>query len=241
MVNSPYPLCMLPVDWRYSCVIRCVSEFLIQIAGLCVPLHLHLLFTIQKKRDNQVDAFFSLERKILMTHNYDLKQANTQLDLYQGVESRVAYGAFLGSKLSVQLPHKLNCQIVFLRDDCQWLLLTCCLAMESFAGIITFQSALPSLTRVHLRMGTCMHSYFWILFATKKPFFFTLDFPNHGHLCLCECAGMTRNDFWIHFEGIASECLANFQSGLTFPARRGKSLEAPPQCLWIADQGVKTL
>ena len=51
----------------------------------------------------------------------------------------------------------------------------------------------------------------------------------------------TRNDFWFHFARVPSEWLANFQSGPTFSARRGKSLEAPPQCLWIADQGVKTL
>ena len=44
----------------------------------------------------------------------------------------------------------------------RWLLLTYCLAMESFLGIITFESVL---TRVSLILVRCMHYCFWNLFA----------------------------------------------------------------------------
>ena len=80
--------------------------------------------------------------------------------------------------------------------------------------------------------------YFWIRFATKKPFFFRKGFSKpfaNALVWLLSPTWTWQLAMTFEFTFIASEWLANFQSDLTNTTRRGKSLETPPQCLWITD------
>lgn len=52
------------------------------------------------------------------------------------------------------------------------------------------------------------------------------------------CDSCPQHETWqlamtFEFTFVASEWLASFQSGFTYPTRREKSLETSPQCLWI--------
>ena len=60
----------------------------------------------------------------------------------------------------IELPNELFSYVMIVS---RWLLWTYCLAMESFLGIITFESVL--LTRFNLRLVRSMHYCFWDLFA----------------------------------------------------------------------------
>jgi len=107
--NGQQPLPFVHAPSRltiFLCDPMCIRIFNSDCRSLCSTSSAPSVFNT-KKNDNQVDdftpAFFSLERKILLTHNYDLKQANTQLDLlYQGVDTATtAVARFQGQKLSV--------------------------------------------------------------------------------------------------------------------------------------------
>ena len=148
-----------------------------------------------------------------------------------------------------------------------------CLAMESFRGVITFQSVL--LTRVHLRMvfyglrvfiitfEISLHAHLRnvLKYENKRNNFFnmtlktiiTFEFSLQRRNFFCIgfskpwsslplrmrwCDSCPQHETWqlamtFEFTFVASEWLASFQSGFTYPTRRAKSLETSPQCLWI--------
>jgi len=57
------------------------------------------------------------------------------------------------------------------------------------------------------------------------------------------CDSCPQHETWqlaitFEFTFVASEWLASFQSGTTYPTRRAKSLETSPQCLWITGSKI---
>jgi len=117
--------------------------------------------------------------------------------------------------------------------------------------IITFEISLHAHLRNVLKNDNKGNNFFNMTLKTIITFEFSLQRRNFFCIGFSKpwsslplrmrwCDSCPQHETWqlamtFEFTFVASAWLVNFQSGPTYPTRRGKSLETPSQCLWITD------